>query len=162
MGCVSSVSSVSLASSESVSATLRLESTEESDPQRNELLEMASQHWPTKWYEQHVAAPALTRKVYVYYIYIYIYIPNLNSREPDPLGDLGEEEQGALCPPRQDRRAKLEALPFQLSSVDTIAAILRGGFAVEAIYEVSITQTQPKWTRTDHVSAFIPSQNLWL
>jgi hypothetical protein len=70
---------------------------------------------------------------------VYIYIPNLNSREPDPLGDLGEEEQGALCPPRQDRRAKLEALPFQLSSVDTIAAILRGGFAVEAIYEVSIT-----------------------
>ena len=71
MGCVSGVSSVSLASSESVSATLRLESTEESDPQRNELLEMASQHWPIKWYEQHVAAPALTRKVYVYYIYIY-------------------------------------------------------------------------------------------
>jgi hypothetical protein len=44
MGCVSGVSSVSLASSESVSATLRLESTEESDPQRNELLEMDSQH----------------------------------------------------------------------------------------------------------------------
>ena len=43
MGCVSGVGG-SLASSESVSATLRLESTEASDPQRNELLEMANQH----------------------------------------------------------------------------------------------------------------------
>lgn len=43
MGCVSGVGG-SLASSESVSPTLRLKSTEASDPQRNQLLEMASQH----------------------------------------------------------------------------------------------------------------------